>query len=278
MNEDDQKQAPGLSDRWEQAYLVQAREAAVGRLFRGIIHNLNGVLQVASLQGEMSAFTGKRVDELLARARGGSPQENAELLWEIEKLLDEQKLGVEQFREKIAQGAEILRRTLQLPALNSELVGVWSLNEIVRCEVEFLAADSFFKHKVDKRFSLDPQAPPLKSRMVLVHEVVHQLLRNALEAVVDKEGAEITVTTTRTTLPGDDSGGGSEGVVMEISDNGPGVGEDGEKIFLPFFSRREGHQGLGLYLARNLARACGGELLCLAGRGGSFRLTLPPAG
>lgn len=71
-------------------------------------------------------------------------------------------------------------------------------------------------------------------------------------------------------------------VVLEVLDDGPGVPAGAEEaVFEP--GRRidpaDGHQGagLGLALARRLARAAGGDLTCTAGPGGRFVVRLPRA-
>ena len=40
-------------DLWESAYAEQMHDAALGKLFRGIVHNLNGLLQAFSMQAEL---------------------------------------------------------------------------------------------------------------------------------------------------------------------------------------------------------------------------------
>ncbi|WP_235579946.1 sensor histidine kinase [Rhodococcus sp. Leaf233] len=70
---------------------------------------------------------------------------------------------------------------------------------------------------------------------------------------------------------------------ITVDDEGPGVAEaDRERIFERLVrlnsarDRASGGVGLGLSIARTLARAHGGELVCLAGPSGArFRLTLP---
>jgi signal transduction histidine kinase len=68
-------------------------------------------------------------------------------------------------------------------------------------------------------------------------------------------------------------------VVVEISDNGPGLSPRArENLFKPFAaSGRSGSTGLGLAIARELARAHGGELGLVKsdGDGTLFRLELP---
>lgn len=257
-----------LLKQWEKAYLARAYDAAVGRLFKGIIHNLNGVLQVASFHADMSEMARRRVDELLAQLRRAGGEQAEQTLAELAAILAEQQKGQLQFKEKVLQGSEILRRALVLPALNDEHGRSWNLNEILQCEVEFLAADSFFKHKVEKKLELGPELPPLGGDLVAVHEIIHILLTNALDALRDREGA-VLVAVTR-------ARDGDKEVELELRDNGPGVVEaERERIFSPFYTTRKERAGLGLYLARRLAENRGGALVCQDGPGGAFSLRLP---
>ncbi len=72
---------------------------------------------------------------------------------------------------------------------------------------------------------------------------------------------------------------------FDVCDRGPGVSEsERERIFEPFYrpagaSERSGGVGLGLALVRQIARAHGGDALCLPrdGGGACFRVTLPDA-
>ncbi|ADH85909.1 sensor histidine kinase [Desulfurivibrio alkaliphilus] len=254
---------------WEKAYLARSYDAAVGRLFRGITHNLNGVMQVASFYGDVSRLALERAADLLAQVKAAeTPAQAAGPLGELAVVLEEQQKGLTQFKERIGQGAEILRRALTMPALPAEgpQPRGWNLNDVVRCEDEFLCADTFYKHKLERKLELAPELPALVGDLVVVHEVVHILLKNALEAVREGERASLVILTLTD----------GEMVELVVRDSGPGVpGEQRDQIFAPFFTTRSNHQGLGLYLARKLVRGCGGELLCLDGPGGAFKLRLP---
>ncbi len=63
--------------------------------------------------------------------------------------------------------------------------------------------------------------------------------------------------------------------VIEIIDNGPGVPEENSrKIFVPFFTTREGGSGVGLALARQVMIAHGGYIRLSQGKSGGAVFTL----
>jgi PAS domain S-box-containing protein len=69
-----------------------------------------------------------------------------------------------------------------------------------------------------------------------------------------------------------------EQVHVRVADNGCGIApEDQKRIFDPFFSRRQGGTGLGLFLSLNFVRRWGGELRVASepGRGSTFEIILP---
>jgi two-component system sensor histidine kinase FlrB len=62
-------------------------------------------------------------------------------------------------------------------------------------------------------------------------------------------------------------------LVVEVADNGPGLDEETrQKMFTPFFSRREGGTGLGLAIAYNIATAHKGRIQAENNEDGGARL------
>lgn len=99
---------------------------------------------------------------------------------------------------------------------------------------------------------------PLNLDRVRFAAAVEQLLLNAAEAMPG--GGELSATIT----------GSSGRQRLEIADSGPGIEKKHlGSVFHPFFTTRPGKMGLGLTLARNVARAHGGTLELLSEAGGT---------
>jgi heavy metal sensor kinase len=108
----------------------------------------------------------------------------------------------------------------------------------------------------------------------LLQRLVANLLDNAIKYT--GEGGQIVVQLLRAS---------SSEVLLDIRDNGIGIPlKDQERIFDRFFrcdqSRSQGGAGLGLSLARTIARAHGGDIgvTSQAGEGSTFSVRLPMAG
>jgi len=105
---------------------------------------------------------------------------------------------------------------------------------------------------------------------VRLEQILINLIQNALDALAGHEGAVIRIATHRT----------EHGVEIDVADNGPGVAADiADELFMPFVTGRTEGLGLGLPIARNIARDFGGELSLTDSvlGGAAFRLSLPEA-
>ena len=100
----------------------------------------------------------------------------------------------------------------------------------------------------------------------LLEPVLLNLLHNAWYATQGCDNPEIQLTG-RLNRRGN--------VIIEVSDNGPGVPEEiARKIFVPFFTTRRGGSGVGLALARQVMTAHSGFVRVATNEGGGAKFTL----
>ena len=117
---------------------------------------------------------------------------------------------------------------------------------------------------------LDDAAPPFPLDYDGIHQVILNLLTNAVDAVPRGDG--LVNVRTRYDVAG-------KQVILSVADNGPGVPEDRRSaVFEPFLSTKgHGGTGLGLAVARKIVGELGGdiELISPPEGGAVFEVTLP---
>ncbi len=112
-----------------------------------------------------------------------------------------------------------------------------------------------------------PDAPLTADPEKLLRALVN-LVKNAAEAA---PGGEVTLTVNTQ----------EDGVVFRVMDNGPGLDENTlEEVMQPFVSHKPGNAGLGLFIARLVAREHGGDLSLKNREGGGLmaELRIPAIG
>lgn len=129
-----------------------------------------------------------------------------------------------------------------------------------------LANAEWPESRVDFKIELNPRELDVYADRDLLEPVLLNLLRNAWQSTVNMEKPEIF-------LKGQLNK--RSNVVIEVSDNGPGVPDAiAKKVFVPFFTTREAGSGVGLALARQVMIAHGGFIRLSRNDAGGATLSL----
>jgi signal transduction histidine kinase len=122
--------------------------------------------------------------------------------------------------------------------------------------------------------ALDDDVPLIQADQHQLMQLFTNLLINAYEAMGGT--GRIAIGAGRVRL--EDGGDGRDAVLVEVSDNGPGMApEVSEKVFEPFFTTKPQGSGLGLAIVRKIVDAHDGrlDLRTAPGLGTTIRITLP---
>jgi PAS domain S-box-containing protein len=144
------------------------------------------------------------------------------------------------------------------------------LNEIVRAATE-MTAYGRRSAGIQIDLALMPGLPIINADRDLIGQVVANLLINATQVLLDRQGDRRIFV---------QSGVEADGVVLTVADNGPGVpAAIRERIFEPYFTTKPvgAGTGIGLSISRSVIDSHGGhiELGERPGGGALFRVILP---
>jgi signal transduction histidine kinase len=205
------------------AFLGLYRESSLGSLIKGVVHNLNGSLQILSIQMEI-------LQRMLQKDDRIGP--------DIRKKAEQCVGQIEQFRSAIQV---LMQRSAASEEEGPERI---SLNDILEEELAILHHNLFFKHHVQVEKALSPSLPLLHGRRESFTSGLANVIQNAIEAMEATPRKVLTIGTISST----------QGAEVTIQDTGCGVADElRPRLFEPFFTTKGGrHSGLGLYLAKKL--------------------------
>ncbi|MGO4676443.1 sensor histidine kinase [Bosea sp. 2YAB26] len=223
------------------------RVNTVGEMASGIAHEITQPLTAILSQSQ----AGLR----LARSGGKTPDELVSVL----------EANVRHAR----RAGEILERLRAYVSRRDPVRQPADLNQITRNVVELVERD-LQERAITLRLELSPIPPWAVVDRVSIEQVVHNLVRNAAEAL-DAMPEERRVITIRVREVAGEA-------VISVADQGSGIADaDMARLFEPFFTTKSGGMGLGLPLCERLVESAAGrmEVRNGAASGAVFTIRIP---
>jgi nitrogen fixation/metabolism regulation signal transduction histidine kinase len=213
--------------------LIQAqRDAAWGEVARRLAHEIKNPLTPIQLSAE----------RLRHRFMTRMATDEAEILDRATRTIVNQ---VEAMKTMVNAFSEYAR----VPRINLELM---ALNPLVREVLDLYRGEDL---KVDIVEELDAEPDCIEGDAGRLRQLLHNLFKNALEAVRDTPDACITVVSRL--LPDD----GMDRLELCVEDNGPGFDPAVlENVFEPYVSTKLKGSGLGLAIVKKIVEEHGGTI------------------
>lgn len=237
------------------------------RVFTGFIRDLSAKerdeLEIKTLQAELVHVS--RISAMGTMASTLAHELNqpltaiANYLETVRDVLDGQSsLPPDKLRDAVSEAAEEALRAGNIVRRLRDFVGrgevektIEGLRELIE-EAAKLALLGARERGVRSFFTLDPAASPVLVDCIQIRQVLVNLMRNAVEAMVDVSRRELRVSTRLT------PGGFVE---VSIADSGTGIApEIWPRLFDAFVSGKADGMGLGLSICRTIIEAHGGRI------------------
>jgi nitrogen fixation/metabolism regulation signal transduction histidine kinase len=196
------------------------------------------------------------------------------LAHEIKNPLTPIQLSAERLRRKYLKpesaDAELLDRAthtiIQQVEAMKQMVNAFSeyartpRMEISRFDVNALIAElgELYAHQekpLSLSLALSSDLPPIEADAGRLRQVLHNLLRNALEAMEHQDEARVEISTRHVPNAGADL------IEIKVADNGPGFVRDiVHQAFEPYVTSKPKGTGLGLAIVKKLVEEHGGQI------------------
>jgi signal transduction histidine kinase len=237
------EQANELLQKTQMALIRTEKIAAVGQIAAGVTHEIKNPLNSLSINAQM-------LMKELADKFGieSDSYESASLIkYEINRINN------------------ILEEFVKFAKFPEPQFFANSINQVIKEVVELISSGAH-DLGVDIHLELTENISEFRFDARQFKEVLINLSQNAIKAM--HEGGELKI----------NSRALDENVLIQITDTGKGIPEKNmEKVFVPFFSTKEGGLGLGLPIVQKIIESHGGKICCSStvGEGTTFEIILP---
>lgn len=228
--------------------LQETKRLAIEQLASGIAHEIHNPLTVIS---------GKAQVLLLNKDKSSFRSDAEEVLKTIVR--------------QTQRAADITKRLLLFARPSFDAVSEpIDFENVIRNTVALVSYQASMD-EIEAVWFVEPNLPVVRGNLQEFQEIFFNLILNSVGAIGKRGRVDIAVRHNRA----------KDTVQISVSDTGIGIREeDITQVFNPFFTRREGGTGLGLFLVQQIVHRYGGTIRAesKAGRGSVFTIELIPRG
>lgn len=210
------------------------RSVAWAEVARRLAHEIKNPLTPIQLSAE------RLQHKLEAKLTGTDQQMLVRSVGTIVAQVQSMKTLVNEFRDYARLPAAQLL-PIDLNALVTEVLGLYAVQQ-----------ESGRLHA-----QLAPDLPALAGDASQLRQVIHNLVQNALDAVDDQPGGQVTISTEATRL----EDGAARAIRLKVVDNGPGFSEKIlKRAFEPYVTTKARGTGLGLAVVKKIVEEHGAKI------------------
>ena len=175
--------------------------------------------------------------------------------------------AMDEAAKQAVRAGHIVRRLRDFMSHGETERRVESLQRLIN-EANALALVGSREHGIDLQLSLDPEADLVFVDRIQLQQVLVNLIRNAIEAMVESPVRRLSIRTARLA---------DSHVQVTVADTGPGIAETiALQLFQPFVTSKQSGMGIGLSICRTIVQAHGGRIWFepVSSGGTAFHFTL----
>jgi two-component system sensor kinase FixL len=176
--------------------------------------------------------------------------------------------AVDEAAKQAVRAGQIVRRLRDFMSHGETERRIESLQRLVN-EANALALVGSREHGIDLKLSLDADTDLVFVDRIQIQQVLVNLIRNAIDAMIGSSKRTLTIRTNR-------AHGGC--VEVTVEDTGSGIDETiAPQLFQPFVTSKQSGMGIGLSICRSIVEGHGGRIWFEPGQNGgtAFHFTLP---